>query len=70
VVRFTLTAVSDLELADFSAQNVVAGLSVAEEGNLWRVNLLPCYGLAGHILCAAVAVSFIERSRGATEGRI
>jgi hypothetical protein len=60
LVRFTLSDVSDLELADFSGQNVIAGPSLVREGTSWRLELLPCYGVAGHITCADVAISFTK----------
>jgi Immunity protein 50 len=60
LVRFTLSDVTDLELADFSEQNVVAGLSLLRDGSGWRLKLAPCYGLAGYIKCADVAISFTK----------
>src|SRR5262245_49699525 len=57
VVTFTLEHVSDLELSDFSTQNVIAGLDIEREGEAYRVILYPCYGIAGRIDAGKVSVS-------------
>jgi hypothetical protein len=53
-VEFILEDVMDVELADFSCQNVIFGLEVATATNqngetVYRLTLEPCYGLAGRI---------------------
>jgi len=53
-VDFILENVTDVELADFSCQNVIFGLEVAtatdQNGeSVYRLTLAPCYGLAGRI---------------------
>lgn len=58
VVTFLLEEVSDLELADFSAQNVIFGLDLLTVSGGYRIALQPCYGLAGYIEAAQVSVSF------------
>ena len=58
IVTFQLTDISDLELFDFSSQNVLAGLEVVQEGSRIRIELSPSYGLGGRIDAGGVTVSF------------
>ena len=55
VVRITLSAVTNLDLHDFSAQNVVSRVSFDREGAGWRVELHPCFGIAGVLWCEGLA---------------
>lgn len=53
-VDFVLQDVMDIELRDFSSQNVISGLDIetAQDQNgdkVFRIVLHPCYGLAGRI---------------------
>jgi hypothetical protein len=53
-VDFILEDITDVELADFSSQNVIFDLTIesakSQNGdNVIRLALSPCYGLAGHI---------------------
>ena len=56
-IRFSFEGIVDLELADFSSQNVIASLVCLVTANGWRVTLSPCFGLAGYIEARSVAVS-------------
>ena len=56
VVSFQLQDVLDLELADFSGQNVIAGLSIEPGERGLRLVLQPCFGLAGYIEASAISV--------------
>ena len=60
-VDFVLEGVTDLELWDFSSQNVIFSLdleSVVDQTKekAIRLTLSPCYGLAGHIDARRVRV--------------
>jgi hypothetical protein len=60
-VVFVLTDVTDMELADFSCQNVIHHLSIekAEDQNgseVYRLTLGPCYGIAGRIDAVSLRV--------------
>jgi hypothetical protein len=48
--------VVDLELADFSVQNVIFGLALEKSGENIRVSLYPCYGVAGFIVASEVSM--------------
>jgi hypothetical protein len=58
LISFWFEGVTDLELADFSAQNVIAALTCEENGNGFRVTIAPCFGIAGYIQAKQVSVSF------------
>jgi hypothetical protein len=68
VVRIVLMEVVDLQLADFSVQNVIFGLGVWRDHEGWRVELSPCYGLAGWVRCRSVRFSFTEGPPGSASG--
>jgi hypothetical protein len=53
-VTILFEGVSDLELADFSTQNVIGGLKIDPTPSGHRVTLWPCFGLAGYIEAAKV----------------
>ena|SRR5712675_522583 len=57
VVTFELTAISDLELFDFSVQNVLAGLELVRNGDSFRLRLDPSYGIGGRIDAGQVTIS-------------
>jgi len=64
MVDFVLEQVTDLELADFSGQNVISGLSV--EGRTdqtgqgaTRISMGPCFGLSGWIDAKRVRLQVI-----------
>lgn len=52
-----LRNVLDVELTDFSAQNVVGAVSFEEKDGGWRMTLWPIYGINGYIDAAAVTIS-------------
>jgi hypothetical protein len=56
VVTFHFAEIIDLELADFSGQNVISGLEVEKAGDGYRLTLQPCFGLAGYIHARGVSV--------------
>ena len=56
VVTFHLENIIDLELADFSSQNVISGLGIDRQDEFIRLTLSPCFGLAGHIDARTVSV--------------
>jgi|HubBroStandDraft_2_1064218.scaffolds.fasta_scaffold456701_1 hypothetical protein len=62
VVRFTLEDVVDLELADFSSQNVIAGMDLEKKGDYFRLTLYPCFGIAGFIEAKHIAVEIVPRA--------
>jgi hypothetical protein len=68
IVTFVFTGISDLELANFSNQNVISGLSVEPRPGGIRLALGPCYGLAGFIEAESVRVELVpgleDRQRG------
>jgi hypothetical protein len=61
-VRFTLEDVVDLELADFSSQNVIAGLDLEKKGNNFRLNQYPSFGIAGFVQAKHIAVDAVLRA--------
>ncbi len=68
MVEFYLDEVSDLELADFSQQNVISGLiveSVTDQTGkpAIRIRLGGCYGLSGWIDARKVRVQLCPVSR-------
>jgi len=62
VVRFTLEDVVGLELAEFSSQNVIAGLDLETKDDHFRLILYPCYGIAGFIEAKHIAVDVVPRA--------
>ena len=57
LVTFWLEGVSDLELADFSGTNVIFGLALEPVAAGFRLELSPCYGVAGYIEASRISVS-------------
>lgn len=63
-VLFIFDEITDVELADFSGQNVIFSLSMEEvidqtKEKAIRVTLGPCYGLAGRIDAKRVRVELV-----------
>jgi hypothetical protein len=56
IVTFVLSDITDLELTDFSCQNVIFGLSLEPVESGFRLQLAPCYGMAGYIVASGVRV--------------
>jgi hypothetical protein len=66
MVDFILEQVTDLELADFSVQNVISGLSVEARADQTdqkavRITMGPCFGLSGWIDAKRVRLQVIPR---------
>lgn len=64
MVDFILEEVTDLELYDFSVQNVISSLSVERRTDqtgeaATRITLAPCYGLQGWIDAKRVRVQVV-----------
>jgi hypothetical protein len=57
VVDFALEGISDLELIQFSHQNVLGSLSIEKKSDGFKLVLWPCYGLAGKIEASNVSIS-------------
>lgn len=56
VVSFGLEDIEDLELQGFSHQNVIFDLRIEKRDVLYRINLDPCFGLAGWIDCRILQI--------------
>jgi len=72
LVEFTFVGLSDLELFDFSSQNVINSLSVERVTNsaskqVFRMHLSPCYGLSGWIEAENISIIPTEGERAATQ---
>jgi hypothetical protein len=57
LVTFDLERIVDLQLEDFSMQNVLSSRTVEESEGLVAVMLHPSYGIGGEIVCERVRVS-------------
>ena len=73
VVEFTLVGLTDLELFDFSSQNVINSLSVERVTNtaakqVFRLHLSPCYGLSGWIEAENISIKLHEGEEAGTQG--
>jgi hypothetical protein len=60
-VTFSLEGIPDLELADFSCQNVISDLELDRRGGVFRLTMSPCYGIAGYVEAAGIAIDVIPR---------
>ncbi|MGH9715484.1 MAG: hypothetical protein ACRD4R_01955 [Candidatus Acidiferrales bacterium] len=63
-VEFMLSDIPDLELWDFSCQNVISSLGITkmkrDDGEaVFRLEMGPCYGLAGHIDAKQIRVGLV-----------
>ena len=58
VVTFVLEGIDDLDLADFSSQNVIFGLRLEKESDIFRITMDPCFGMAGTISATNVTIEF------------
>jgi len=56
VVEFVLNEVSELNLNGFSHQNVLSSLAIEKTDAGFRLDLAPCYGLAGAIEAKTVRI--------------
>ena len=64
MVEFLLTEITDLELSDFSIQNVLGGLRIEQRTNgngeiVIRLTLFPLFGLGGSIEAKVVQVKLL-----------
>jgi hypothetical protein len=57
-VTFILQYIEDLELFQFSHQNVIFDLSLEPYNGMFRITLAPCYGLAGTIDVRTIQIEF------------
>jgi|ERR1022692_2586339 hypothetical protein len=62
IVTFTLKDITDLELFDFSCQNVISGLDLEKRDGVLRLTMGPCYGIAGFIDAKRVSVDIAPRT--------
>jgi hypothetical protein len=62
IVTFSLEGVTDLELADFSCQNVIFDLNLQKRDSVFRLTMSPCYGIAGFIDATQVSVDLVPRA--------
>ncbi len=63
-VEFMLSDIADVELWDFSWQNVISSLGITkmkrDDGEaVFRLEMSPCYGLAGHIDAKQIRVGLV-----------
>jgi hypothetical protein len=56
IVSFFLDRLKDIELADFSSQNVIFGLVVTRSAEGLQLLLYPCYGVGGTLTAEAIRV--------------
>ncbi len=59
VVEFSLIGVSGLNLTGFSVQNVIGDLGLQKTIDGFRIELGPCYGLAGTIETEKISIRLI-----------
>jgi hypothetical protein len=62
VFTFTMEEVTDLELADFSCQNVISELVLEKRNDILRLTMNPSYGIAGFIEAKKIAVNLVPRA--------
>ena len=58
VVTFSFDGISDLQLADFSSQNVISGLNLQQLDDGFELSMSPCYGVSGYIRAKRISISF------------
>jgi hypothetical protein len=59
IVTFSTSEMVGGSLDGFNNQNVIFGLRIERVEEGYRLDLDPCYGLAGSLLCKDLAVTFI-----------
>lgn len=64
-VNFAIENINDLELYDFSHQNVISLLTLTPKENLIEIEMGSCYGMSGYIVAEKASVSL---SPGMPEG--
>ena len=55
-VTFSLKGITNLELADFSSQNVIFDLHLEKRDGVFRLTMSPCYGIAGFVEATELAI--------------
>lgn len=61
VITFWFEHVLDVELNDFSPQNVIFDLRLDNTKNGWCLTMSPCFGIAGYVEAEQVTVSVETR---------
>jgi hypothetical protein len=56
IVTFRLKDIVDLELTDFSSQNVISDLALQKKDKGFRLILSPCFGIAGFIEAEGIEI--------------
>jgi hypothetical protein len=69
VITVWLEGITDLELGDFSPQNVIGSLDIKPQESGFRVTLWPIYGVGGHIDAARVTFSLEPGKPGEAPNR-
>ena len=57
LVRFLLGGIESLNLDGFNRQNVLGELVLSAEGEGFRIELSPCYGMAGSIVARDISIA-------------
>lgn len=58
VVTFILQEIEDVGLAGFSSQNVIFGLRLEKESDIFRIAMDPCSGMSGTISARKISIAF------------
>jgi len=59
VVRIELQDIQELELSDFSHQNVIFGLDIRPVENGIELTLEPCFGLSGRLVASKIGLEIL-----------
>jgi hypothetical protein len=62
IITFAFRDITNLELADFSCQNVISSLDLEKRDGVLRLTMGPCYGIAGFIEAKWVSVELSPRA--------
>ena len=63
LVTFFLEGIDDLELFQFSPQNVISALTFEESETGFHLKIWPCYGLAGWLKVERVRIEFTPETK-------
>ena len=55
-LKFIFNNVSDLELDDFSSQNILFDMHLEESEGRWKLLLSPSYGIGGYVVAADITI--------------
>ena len=55
-LKFILNNASDLELEDFSSQNILFDMHFEESEGRWKLLLSPSYGIGGYVVAADITI--------------